>query len=259
MPDQLKTGRRETTEPRAKPHILVVEDEQIIATALDIALRFLGFETAIAATGRAALGAARAHAPDVVLLDVALPDLDGFEVCRLLRATGARMPVLFLTARDTVEDKIRGLTLGGDDYVAKPFDINEVAARIHALLRRGREPASVMSRHLRAWGVVVDREAREARLHGQPVALSATEFELLCFLLENVGKAVSKVQILDAVWKHEFAGESGIVETYVYYLRRKLGDVDQSLIRTVRGIGYMIPAPPAGGAGGVRGGDSAGD
>ncbi|WP_018560428.1 MULTISPECIES: response regulator transcription factor [unclassified Streptomyces] len=228
-----------------QPRVLVVEDEASIASMLAVALQFLGFDVVTAGTGGEAVKAAAERAADVILLDVGLPDLDGFEVCRRLRAARVDAPVLFLTARDAVEDKIRGLALGGDDYVTKPFDINEVAARVNALLRRGRVPEPA-GRRLRAGWVELDADTHEVWRHGRPVQVSATEFALLRFLLENPDRVVSRGQILDAVWSCGFQGESGIVETYIYYLRRKLGDTDQSLIRTVRGAGYLVRAAQPG-------------
>ena len=220
--------------------ILVVEDEPEIASMLTMALRFLGFTAVAAPTGHEALASAAAHTPDVILLDVVLPDLDGFEVCRQLRAAGSRAPVLFLTARDGVEDKVHALDLGGDDYVTKPFDLNEVAARIRALLRRGTEQPAAVSRSLRAGWVQLNQDTHEVLRHGQPVRLSATEFALLRHLLTHTGRVVSKAEILDSIWNYDFQGESGIVETYIYNLRRKLDDSSQALIRTVRGAGYLV-------------------
>jgi two-component system, OmpR family, response regulator len=227
----------------AKSTVLVVEDESSIASMLTMALQFMGFEAVTAACGSEALDRAARHAPDVILLDVVLPDMDGFEVCRRLRDTGVHAPVLFLTARDAVADKIRGLELA-DDYVTKPFDLNEVVARIRAVMRRGREIAPSNSRRLRAGWVELDRDTREVWRHGQPVQLSSTEFALLRYLLENADQVISKAQMLDNVWSYDFQGESGIVETYIYYLRRKLGDTDQTLIHTVRGAGYLVRTSP---------------
>ncbi|MBN0048583.1 response regulator transcription factor [Streptomyces actuosus] len=230
----------------AKSTVLVVEDESSIASMLTMALQFMGFDVVTAVCGAEALAQAARHAPDVILLDVVLPDMDGFEVCRRLRETGVQAPVLFVTARDAVSDKIRGLELA-DDYVTKPFDLNEVVARIRAVMRRGRELVPSNSRRLRAGWVELDRDTREVWRHGQPVQLSSTEFALLRYLLENADQVISKAQMLDNVWSYDFQGESGIVETYIYYLRRKLGDTDQSLIHTVRGAGYLVrssPPPP---------------
>ncbi|MFF4591282.1 response regulator transcription factor [Streptomyces sp. NPDC001388] len=229
----------------SKTTVLVVEDESSIASMLTMALQFLGFEVITAGLGGEALTLAADRAPDVVLLDVVLPDMDGFEVCRGLRDAGVNAPVLFVTARDAVEDKVRGLELA-DDYVTKPFDLNEVVARIRAVMRRGRELTPVNGRRLRAGWVELDRDTREVWRHGELVQLSSTEFALLRYLLENADQVISKAQMLDHVWSYDFRGESGIVETYIYYLRRKLGDTDQTLIHTVRGAGYLVRSAPPG-------------
>lgn len=229
----------------SKMTVLVVEDESSIASMLTMALEFLGFKVVTAARGSEALALATSRAPDVVLLDVVLPDMDGFEVCRGLRGSGVNAPVLFVTARDAVEDKVRGLELA-DDYVTKPFDLNEVVARIRAVMRRGRELTPPNRRRLRAGWVELDQDTREVWRQGQPVQLSSTEFALLRYLMENAGQVISKAQMLDNVWSYDFRGESGIVETYIYYLRRKLGDTDQTLIHTVRGAGYLVRSAPPG-------------
>ena len=230
------------------PCVLVVEDEPAISAMLTQGLRFLGFTVIAAATGRAALTATAERSPGVILLDVGLPDLDGIEVCRRLREMGLRVPVLFLTARSSVEDKVHALTLGGDDYVTKPFELDEVAARIRALLRRCAEPGARTPRSLRVGWVEFDRDTREVTRHGRPVRLSATELALLRYLLDNAGLVVRKAAILSAVWNQasEGATGAGVVETCVYTLRRKLGDTDQSLIRTVRGVGYLVCQEPSG-------------
>jgi two-component system OmpR family response regulator len=222
--------------PRGR--LLVADDEVSIAAILFTTFQFLGFDVVTAGTGREALRAAAATAPDVVLLDVMLPDFDGFEVYRRLRAADVTAPVMFLSARQSIDDKVHGLTLGGDDYVAKPFDIKELVARVEVLLRRGAPPAVSCTR-LHLGCLELDRASREVWKDGAPVRLSATEFDLLCHLMANPGKAVSKGEILSAVWGHDFHGDFGVVETYVYYLRRKLG---QDLIRTVRNFGYLIAA-----------------
>lgn len=222
--------------PRGR--LLVADDEVSIAAILFTTFQFLGYDVVTAATGREALRAAASAAPDVVLLDVMLPDLDGFEVYRRLRAADVTAPVMFLSARQSTDDKVHGLTLGGDDYVAKPFDIKELVARVEVLLRRGVPPVPPATR-LQVGRLEIDRASREAWKDGTPVQLSATEFDLLCHLMANPGKAVSKAEILSAVWGHDFHGDFGVVETYVYYLRRKLG---QELIRTVRNFGYLIAA-----------------
>jgi len=228
----------------AKTTVLVVEDESGIASMLTMALQFLGFEVVTADRGAKALTQAAQHAPDVILLDVVLPDMDGFEVCRRLREAGVSAPVLFVTARDTVQDKVRGLELA-DDYVTKPFDLNEVVARIRAVMRRGRELTPSNGPRLRAGWVELDQDTREVWQHGRPVQLSSTEFALLRYLLENADQVISKAQMLDSVWSYDFQGESAIVETYIYYLRRKLGDTEQKLIRTVRGAGDLLRTTPS--------------
>ncbi|MFF1823695.1 response regulator transcription factor [Kribbella sp. NPDC058245] len=219
--------------------VLVVDDEENILAMLTTTLRFAGFTVASAATGSEALEQAREFRPEVIVLDVMLPDLDGFEVCRRLRRDGVDAPVLFLTARDAREDKVAGLTLGGDDYVTKPFDLDELVARIKVLLRRGRSVRQAGER-LKAGRVELDPDTHEVWSGGELVDLSATEFQLLHYLMLNAGRVLSKAQILDHVWKFDFQGDSGIVETYVYYLRRKLDGPDGQLIRTVRGAGYLL-------------------
>lgn len=233
------------------PCVLVVEDESAISSMLTMALRFLGFTAVTAENGERGLDAVARHSPDVILLDVVLPDLSGFEVCRRLRAAGCRAPVLFLTARDSIEDKVQALGLGGDDYVTKPFDLNEIAARIQALLRRSIHPSASAAGTLRAGWVELNRDTHAVTRHGQAVQLSATEFTLLRFLLENSGRVLSKAAILDSVWQYDFQGESGVVETYIYNLRRKLGDTGPSLIRTVRGAGYLLSQTPLGDSAGA--------
>ncbi|WP_307793409.1 response regulator transcription factor [Amycolatopsis sp. MtRt-6] len=222
--------------PRGR--LLVADDEVSIAAILFTTFQFLGYDVVTAGTGREALRAAAAAAPDVVLLDVMLPDFDGFEVYRRLRAADVTAPVMFLSARQSTDDKVHGLTLGGDDYVAKPFDIKELVARVEVLLRRSAHPAPSGAR-LQVGRLELDRATREVWKDGTPVQLSATEFDLLCHLMANPGKPVSKADILAAVWGHGAPGDFGVVETYVYYLRRKLG---QELIRTVRNFGYLISA-----------------
>ena len=222
--------------PRGR--LLVAYDEVSIAAILFTTFQFLGYDVVTAGTGREALRAAATAAPDVVLLDVMLPDFDWFEVYRRLRAADVTAPVMFLSARQSTGDKVHGLTLGGDDYVAKPFDIKELVARVEVLLRRGAQPAAAGTR-LQLGRLELDRASREVWKDGVPVRLSATEFDLLCHLMANPGKAVSKAEILSAVWGQDFRGDFGVVETYVYYLRRKLGS---DLIRTVRNFGYLIAA-----------------
>jgi two-component system, OmpR family, response regulator len=223
--------------PDAK--ILVVDDEDNITYLLGTALRHFGFEVETAATGREALGKGEDFRPDLVMLDVMLPDLDGFEVCRRLRGGGLTMPVLFLTARDGTEDKVRGLTLGGDDYVTKPFSLEEVVARVRAILRRvghGRlEEATLTYGDLE-----LDDDAHQVRRAGELIELSPTEYKLLRYLLANSGRVLTKAQILDHVWEYDFGGEATVVETYISYLRKKIDRFDPPLIQTVRGIGYAL-------------------
>ena len=218
--------------------ILVVDDEENITFLLDSALRHFGFEVQVAANGRDALKLVPTFAPDVVLLDVMLPDLDGFEIMRRLRNDGERVPVLFLTARDAVDDKVRGLTLGGDDYVTKPFSLEEVVARIEVILRRqgvGRNQAKLSLADLE-----MDDEAHLVRRAGQVVELSPTEYNLLRYLLLNAGKVLTRNQILDHVWQYDFGGHATVVETYISYLRKKVDSLGPPLIQTIRGVGYSL-------------------
>jgi len=218
--------------------ILVVDDEENITFLLDAALRHFGFEVRLAATGREALQAVGGFRPDVVLLDVMLPDLDGFEVVRRMRLEGAKVPVLFLTARDAVEDKVRGLTLGGDDYVTKPFSLEEVVARVQAILRR--QGMATQSSRLELADLEMDDEAHVVRRGGRIVELSPTEYKLLRFLLLNAGRVLSRGQILDHVWEYDFGGSATVVETYISYLRKKIDALGPPLIHTVRGVGYVL-------------------
>jgi two-component system OmpR family response regulator len=201
----------------------------------------------IANGGRDALIAAEEYQPDLVVLDVMLPDLDGFQVAQRLRSSGVPVPVLFLTARDSVEDRISGLTVGGDDYVTKPFSLEEVVLRIRAILRRGRGELGLADDGvLRYADLELDEDAHEVRRSGKLVDLSPTEFNLLRYLLTNAGRVVSKAQILDRVWSYDFGGDGRIVESYVYYLRRKIDKWDPPLIHTVRGVGYALRLPRTG-------------
>ena len=222
--------------------LLIVDDEENLRSMLAAALRHHGFDVSVAANGRDALGAVPRVRPDLILLDVMMPDLDGFEVCRRLRAQGDRTPVLFLTARDSTEDKVRGLTLGGDDYVEKPFSLDELVARTHAVLRRTGQNGE--HHHVfECADLAMDDEAHHVTRDGQEVMLSPTEYNLLRFLLANQGRVLSKGQILDHVWSYDFGGDGGIVETYIGYLRRKVDHVGPKLIHTVRGIGYVLRRP----------------
>jgi two-component system OmpR family response regulator len=218
--------------------LLLVDDEENLRSMLDAALRHMGFDVHPVASGREALEAVPKVRPDLIVLDVMLPDLDGFEVCRRLRNDGSRVPVLFLTARDATEDKVRGLTLGGDDYLVKPFSLEELVARAQAVLRRsGLAQADTV---LRLVDLELDDDAHRVQRAGVEVALSPTEYNLLRFLLVNQGRVMSKAQILDHVWQYDFGGDGGVVETYIGYLRRKVDNVEPRLIHTIRGVGYTL-------------------
>jgi two-component system OmpR family response regulator len=223
--------------------LLVVDDEPTIVELLSASLRFAGFEVATATNGREALEAARTFRPDLLVLDVMMPGLDGFDVVKRLRGDGRRVPVVFLTARDATEDRITGLTLGGDDYVAKPFSLDEVIARIRAVLRRTRGDSPTGSTRLQFADLEMDPETHEVWRAGQPVQLSPTEFKLLHYFMSNPRRVLSKAQILDHVWHYDFNGEVNIVESYVSYLRRKIDTVEPRLLHTVRGVGYVLRLP----------------
>jgi two-component system OmpR family response regulator len=220
--------------------LLVVDDEPTVRELLSATLRFAGFAVTSAATGAEAVDSARRAPPDLVLLDVMLPDMDGFDVVRRLRAEGTLVPVLFLTARDAPADKVHGLTLGGDDYVTKPFDLAELIARIRAVLRRT-GGSTVDS--LTVADLALDPEGRQVTRGGVPVRLSPTEFRLLHFLMRHTGRVVSKAQILEQVWHYDFGGDTGIVDTYISYLRRKVDTREPKLIQTVHGTGYVLRKP----------------
>jgi two-component system OmpR family response regulator len=223
----------------AGEHLLIVDDEDNLRSMLAAALRHHGFVVTTATNGREALDTVARDRPDLVVLDVMMPDLDGFEVCRRLRADNDRTPVLFLTARDATEDKVRGLTLGGDDYLQKPFSLDELVARTEAVLRRAGATRSAAAVYECA-DLVMDDDAHRVTRAGDEVALSPTEYNLLRYLLVNQGRVLSKSQILDHVWKYDFGGDGGVVETYIGYLRRKVDHVDPKLIHTIRGIGYTL-------------------
>jgi two-component system OmpR family response regulator len=220
--------------------ILVVDDEPSITDAVGTALHYEGFEVRTEATGRGALAAATAFRPDLIVLDIMLPDLDGLEVTRRLRADGIRTPVLFLTARDATEDKVSGLTVGGDDYVTKPFSLAEVVARVRAVLRRTSPDGGPGDGLLRVEDLVMDEETREVWRGGVPVHLTATEFNLLRYFMLNPRRVLSKAQILDHVWQYDFDGDANVVETYVSYLRKKLDRLGPPLLQTVRLVGYSL-------------------
>lgn len=223
--------------------LLVVDDEPAIVDVLATSLRFLGYDVAEATSGRDALTQVRQHGPDLVLLDVMLPDLDGFEVVRRLRASGGRVPVVFLTARESGEDIVGGLDLGADDYITKPFRLAEVAARVRAVLRRTEQPGEAGDRALlRCADLELDTEAYEVRRAGQLVELSPTEYRLLHHLLANAGRVLTHEQLLDHVWDYG-TGDTAVLKSYISYLRRKLDSLGPPLIHTRRGIGYVLRAP----------------
>jgi two-component system, OmpR family, response regulator len=231
-----------TTAQRPEARLLVVEDDANIVELLAASLRFAGFEVATAREGQQALAAARDLRPDLIVLDVMLPGIDGFEVARRLGSESLRCPLLFLTARDGTADVITGLTIGGDDYVTKPFSLDEVLARIRAVLRRsgpGRPAASRLS----FADIELDDESHEVWKGGTPVALSPTEFALLRYFLENPGRVLSKALLLDHVWRYDFGGDVNVVESYVSYLRRKIDTTEPRLLHTVRGVGYVLRVP----------------
>ena len=218
--------------------ILVVDDEESLTDLVSSALRFAGYEVRTESNGYDALRAIKSNVPDLVVLDVNMPELDGFEVCRRIRRDGLQTPVIFLTARDDIDDLRVGFRQGGDDYLTKPFSLEELGLRIEALLRRS--GGSGESARITLGDLILDEDAHQVFNDGAEVTLSPTEFRLLRFLLINRGRVMSKAQIVDHVWEYDFDGNYGIVETYVSYLRRKLGDTDGSLVQTVRGIGYVI-------------------
>jgi two-component system OmpR family response regulator len=234
------------TEAGTRPtRILVVDDEPNICALLSATLRLTDYDVRVANAGHEALVVAEEFGPDLVVLDVMLPDLDGFQVAQRLRASGRPVPVLFLTARDSVEDRVAGLTVGGDDYVTKPFSLEEVVLRIRAILRRSTRfgQTDADGAVLRYADVELDEDAHEVRRAGRLIELSPTEFNLLRYLLTNAGRVVSKAQILDRVWSYDFGGDGRIVESYVYYLRRKIDRAGPPLIHTVRGVGYALRLP----------------
>jgi two-component system, OmpR family, response regulator len=224
----------------AKTRVLVVDDEPNITDLVGTALRYEGFDVEVAATGRSALTKGQTFRPELMVLDVMLPDLDGFEVVRRLRNERLPVSVVFLTAKDGTEDKVNGLTLGGDDYVTKPFSIEELVARIRAVLRRTRGTELGGSPRLSFADLEMDEDTREVWRGQTRVELTATEFKLLRYLLLNARRVLSKAQILDHVWEYDFDGDANVVETYISYLRKKIDRVEPRLIHTVRGVGYTL-------------------
>ena len=221
--------------------VVVVDDEASLSDLLGMALRYEGWDVKTAAEGRTAIQLIREFQPDVVVLDVMLPDIDGLAVLKRLRDDGQDTPILFLTAKDALDDRIAGLTAGGDDYVTKPFSLEELVARLRGLIRRSSVViASSADPQLRVGGLVLDEESYEVRRDGRLIELTATEFELLRFLMRNPRRVMSKAQILDRVWSYDFGGRSSIVEIYISYLRKKIDAGEAPMIHTVRGVGYLI-------------------
>lgn len=238
--------------PGTEAKLLVVDDEPNIRDLLASSLRFAGFDVVTAEDGSGAFHEAQASRPDLIVLDVMLPDMDGFTVTRRLRDAGITTPVLFLTARDDMRDKIQGLTVGGDDYVTKPFGLEEVVARIRAILRRTHAIENQDDGVVRVADLVLDEDAHEVYRAEVEVDLSPTEFKLLRYLMLNAGRVVSKAQILDHVWEYDWNGDAAIVESYISYLRRKVDQIQGAdgqpvtpLIQTRRGVGYMLREPKA--------------
>ena len=222
---------------------VVVDDETALSDLLSMALRYEGWEVKTAGEGRAAIALIREFQPDVVVLDVMLPDIDGLQVLHRLRADGQEVPILFLTAKDALDDRIAGLTAGGDDYVTKPFSLEELVARLRGLIRRSTVLVADSSDPVvRVGDLELNEESYEVRRDGRVIELTATEFELLRFLMRNPKRVMSKMQILDRVWSYDFGGRSSIVEIYISYLRKKIDAGFEPMIHTVRGVGYMIKA-----------------
>lgn len=228
--------------PDRSPLVLVVDDEENIRYLVESGLQLAGLETLSAADGRAALAIVAERRPDLIVLDVMMPDLDGFETLRRLRDSGDRTPVIFLTARDATEDRVKGLTSGGDDYMVKPFAIAELVARVQ--LRLAGSGAMTSGPVLRCADLELDAEAHRVTRAGAVIELSPTEYKLLYALLNNTGRVLSRSQLLQIVWDYDFDGDSSVVDTYISYLRRKLDHVEPKLIHTIRGVGYCLRAEP---------------
>ncbi len=224
------------------PRVLVVDDEPNITELVAMALRYEGFTVKTAASGRGALTAVSQFSPALVILDVMLPDIDGLEVLRRLTSTGQKIPIIFLTARDATEDKVHGLTIGGDDYVTKPFSIEELVARVRVVLRRHGSAGPDSGKNSLA-DLEMDDDAHEVRRAGHVIELTTTEYRLLRYMLINAGRVLTRSQILDHVWHYDFGGDASVLETYVSYLRRKVDRFKPPLIQTVRGVGYVLRAP----------------
>ena len=221
--------------------VLVVDDETSLTDLLQMALRYEGWEIKTAADGSSAIATARDFRPDAIVLDIMLPDIDGLQVLQRLRADGNDVPVLFLTAKDALDDRIAGLTAGGDDYVTKPFSLEEVVARLRGLIRRSTLTVDANESPVLVVGdLELDEDSHEVRRAGRLIELTATEFELLRYLMRNPRRVVSKSQILDRVWDYDFGGKSSVVEIYISYLRKKIDAEGAPMLHTVRGAGYMI-------------------
>ena len=224
--------------------VLVVDDEVNIAELISMALRYEGWQVSMAHTGSRAVAAAKEFRPDAVVLDMMLPDFDGLEVLRRMRTSDPEVPVVFLTARDSVEDRVAGLTAGGDDYVTKPFSLEEVVARLRGLMRRSGARQGSSSSVLTVGDLSLDEDSHEVSRDGVEISLTATEFELLRFFMRNPRRVLSKAQILDRVWNYDFGGQANVVELYVSYLRKKIDAGREPMIHTMRGAGYVLkPAP----------------
>lgn len=223
--------------------VLVVDDEPVLAELVSMALRYEGWDITTAGDGASAIAAARGNPPDVVVLDVMLPDMSGLDVLRKLREQIPGLPLLLLTAKDSVEDRIAGLTAGGDDYVTKPFSLEEVVLRLRALLRRTGVTSEDGGAKIVVGDLVLDEDSHEVTRGGDPITLTATEFELLRFMMRNAKRVLSKAQILDRVWSYDFGGRSNIVELYVSYLRKKIDSGREPMIHTLRGAGYVLRPP----------------
>jgi two-component system OmpR family response regulator len=221
-------------------NVLVVDDEAVLAEMVAMALRYEGWNIATAGDGSSAIASARAQRPDVVVLDVMLPDMSGLDVLHKLREESPQLPVLLLTAKDALEDRIAGLTAGGDDYVTKPFSIEEVVLRLRALLRRTGVTTVDSGAQLVVGDLVLDEDSHEVTRAGEPISLTSTEFELLRFMMRNAKRVLSKAQILDRVWSYDFGGRSNIVELYISYLRKKIDSGRDPMIHTLRGAGYVL-------------------
>ena len=220
--------------------VLVVDDENNLTELLSMALRYEGWEVRSASTGGSAVRTAREFKPDAVVLDMMLPDFDGLEVLRRMRGEDPNIPVLFLTAKDAVEDRVAGLTAGGDDYVTKPFSLEEIVARVRALMRRTAVVVGDAQSLLTVGDLPLDEDSHEVARAGQAISLTATEFELLRYLMRNPKRVLSKAQILDRVWNYDFGGQANVVELYISYLRKKIDAGREPMIHTLRGAGYVL-------------------